>query len=334
MFANLSAAPFSVSQASPGNAAPPAKNGGDFSSGTLSTDKVPPGVILVKGAWYSASDSITPVPEGGTFNSGAFNNPYFHMTYSLPTDWVQKYQGPPPSDTGRYTLAQIVPGDNSRGSSRGIVLVTAQDMFFTPFPASNALELVNYSKNHLQADYKLEMQPTQTQIGGRSFVFYAYWSPIAEIHWYVASTEIRCHTVQFILSSQNTRLLENLLLDMNKIKLPAGIGPNAGTGGGNDPVCIKDYAIDANMTRRVEPVFSERHFNAVPVRIIVDKDGKVKHIHFLSAYPDQSKAVTDAVNQWRFKPYLQNGKPVEVETGIVFGRAALPARLSADRATE
>jgi hypothetical protein len=55
------------------------------------------------------------------------------------------------------------------------------------------------------------------------------------------------------------------------------------------------------------------------VRIIIDKEGRVKHIHFLSAFPDQAKSITEALS--RFKPYLRDGRPVEVETGIMFGRA-------------
>jgi hypothetical protein len=69
-----------------------------------------------------------------------------------------------------------------------------------------------------------------------------------------------------------------------------------------------------------DPIFSERRFNPIPVRVIIDKEGKVKHIHFLSAFPEQAKAITDALQQWRFKPYLREGQPVEVETGILFGR--------------
>jgi periplasmic protein TonB len=57
------------------------------------------------------------------------------------------------------------------------------------------------------------------------------------------------------------------------------------------------------------------------VRLIIDRQGKVKHIHFLSAFPAQAQAISAAVLQWRFKPYLRNGQPVEVETGILFGRA-------------
>ena len=96
-------------------------------------------------------------------------------------------------------------------------------------------------------------------------------------------------------------------------------------GGGAVPVCVKDYARDENVIARVDPVFTERTFNPVPVRIIIDKAGKVKHIHFLSAFPDQARAITDALRQWKFKPYLRNRQPVEVETGIMFGRAPHPA---------
>ena len=305
------------------------KNGGDFSNNTQPLTKVPAGVILVKGAWSSASDSVTPVPESGNVSNNIFRNAYFGMTYTLPTEWEEKYKGPPPSDSGRYVLAQIRPADTFKGPARGSILITADDLFFSTQPVTNALELVKYSKDNLQADYKVEMPPTPTKLGTHPFTFFAYWSPIAELHWYVLATEIRCHAVQVVLTSRDTKLLQSLMLDLNKMQLPAEADPTAGTGGGDVPVCVKDYADSGNVISRVDPVFTERRFNAVPVRIIVDKEGKVRHIHFLSAFPDQAKAITDAFKQWKFKPYLRDRRPVEVETGIMFGRAAQPARAQA-----
>jgi hypothetical protein len=82
---------------------------------------------------------------------------------------------------------------------------------------------------------------------------------------------------------------------------------------------VKGYAAGENVISRADPVFTQRRFNAMPVRIVIGKDGKVKHIHLISAFPDQAKAITDALHQWKFKPYLRNRRPVEVETGIVFG---------------
>jgi hypothetical protein len=298
-----------------------ARSGGDFSSNTQPQTKVPEGVILVKGAWSSASDSVTPVPEGGSVTDNIFRNQYFGLTYVLPKDWNEQYKGPPPSDSGRYVLAQIGPAESYKGPTRGSILITAQDMFFSPLPVANALELINYIKDNLQADYKVELPPTELRIAGHPFRFFAYESPVAELHWYLAATEIRCHAVEIVLTSRDTKLLESLLLDMNKMSVPEEASPNAATGGGAFPVCLKDYASDENMIFRVDPIFTERSFNPVPVRIIIDKEGKVKHIHFLSAFPGQAKVITDALRQWKFKSYLRGGHPVEVETGLVFGPA-------------
>jgi hypothetical protein len=305
------------------------QNGGNPSSNVQPKARVPAGVILVKGAWSSASDSVTPLPEGGSIANNVYTNEYFGLSYPLPTDWFQQFEGPPPSDSGRYVLAQLKPAGTYTGPSRGNILITAQDMFFTPLPAANALELVKYMKGHLQADYKMELEPTEDTIAGRSFTFFAYWSPVAELHWYVLATQIRCHTVELVLTSRDTKLLKSLTLEMNNMTLPEGAGSTAGTGGGAVPMCLKDYARADNVLERVDPVLTEYKSNPVPVRIIIDKEGKVKHIHFLCAFPDQARAITDGLKQWKFKPYLRDGQPVEVETGIVFGRASHPVTLPA-----
>ena len=139
------------------------------------------------------------------------------------------------------------------------------------------------------------------------------------MHTYIVATEIRCHVVEFTFSSREPALLESLIQQMNKMKLPA----ETGAAGGEAPVCVKDYAT-GNVIQKVEPVLSDRHFNAIPVRIIISREGKVKHVHFLSAFPEQSKPISDALMQWQFKPYVRDGKPVEVETGILFGNAPEP----------
>jgi hypothetical protein len=305
----------------------PSGNGGDFSTNSHPTPAgiVPKEMIIVKGAWSSASDSTTPVPEGGAVTKNVFTDQYFGITYPLPPDWVQNYTPPPPSDTGSYVLAQITRSNSYKGEARGSIQFSAQDMFFTPVPAANARQFVNYSRDHLAEVYEVELKPTQTTIGGRPFVFFAYWSPAAELHWYVLATQIRCHTVEFVLLNHDPKALEDLVRDMSsKMKLPAEAGVTGGTGGGDVPVCIKDYAAGANVIERVEPVLTQHRYNAIPVRIIIDKEGRVRHIHFLSAFPEQQKAISDALKQWKFRPYERDGQRLEVETGVMFGRPSVP----------
>jgi hypothetical protein len=284
--------------------------GGDFSNNPAPL-KVPSG-ILVKGAMPAASDFSTPIPEGGTVTEKVYNNNYFGFSYPLPADWRQKYAGPPPSDSGYYVLAQIEPAKTFTGPNRGSILISAQDMFFTLAPAKNLVEAVEFKKNRLSADYKLERPPDVVKIAGRPFIRMDYMSPVAELHWYVLTTEIRCHTVEFMLTSRDTAMLESLVQGIDKMQSLEGPG---------SPVCIKGYASGENVLQRVEPTFSAHKFNPVPVRFTIDRYGKVKHVHVISAFPDQTKAIIDALLQWEFKPYKVNGQPVEVETGITFGMA-------------
>ena len=274
--------------------------------------KVPENVILVKGAWSSASDTVTPLPEGGKVSAASYDNPYFGLTLPLPAGWIQKYEGPPPSDSGYYVLAQLRPADPSHEKARGTLLVAAQDMFFTTTHAAGPLELINYTRDHLQADYRIERPPSNVTIAGRDFVRFGYVSPVAGLHWMFFATQIRCHVVEFIFTSADTPLLENLTRNLGGLKSqperPA-----------TEPVCIKGYVSAENILERVDPVLTENKYNQVPVRVIIDREGKVKHIHFLSAFPSQSQAIAAALSQWRFKPYLRNGQPVEVETGMLFG---------------
>jgi hypothetical protein len=44
----------------------------------------------------------------------------------------------------------------------------------------------------------------------------------------------------------------------------------------------------------------------------------VLHVHPIAGFPDQKKSVAAALAQWEFKPYLVNGRAVEVETGVLF----------------
>lgn len=306
------------SLASPG--APPA------ASGHLPDGKVPDRVLLVKGAWSSASDSETALPELGNILDNVYTNRYFGLSFPLPTDWVERSAGPPPSDSGRYTLTLLTPGPSFKGSGGGSILITAQDMFFTPEPLAHPLDLINYAKGHLQADYIAEQEPTRTQIAGRPFISYGYWSPATALHWRVLATEIRCHTVEFVFMNRDPQTLARLVQQAGNMSFRATAFA-AGANPADPPVCIRDYATGENVIGRADPSFSEHKFNPVPVRIVVDQEGKVKHIHFLSAFPDQRKAVTEALAHWKLRPYLRDGKPVEVETGIMFGSRAprLPA---------
>jgi len=75
------------------------------------------------------------------------------------------------------------------------------------------------------------------------------------------------------------------------------------------------------LTNRVEPTYppvarAARIHGEVVLTAIIDKDGNIENLQLLSGHPMLAPAAIDAVKQWRYKPYLLNGQPVEVETTI------------------
>ena len=48
----------------------------------------------------------------------------------------------------------------------------------------------------------------------------------------------------------------------------------------------------------------------------VSKEGSITHIKVLSGNQQLSRAAVDAVKQWKYRPYLLNGEPVEIETQV------------------
>ncbi len=54
----------------------------------------------------------------------------------------------------------------------------------------------------------------------------------------------------------------------------------------------------------------------VILQAVIGKDGSITGLHIVSGHPMLAPAALAAVKEWRYKPYILNGEPVEVETTI------------------
>ena len=54
----------------------------------------------------------------------------------------------------------------------------------------------------------------------------------------------------------------------------------------------------------------------VVLEATISRNGTIENLHVLSGPPMLQQAAKDAVSQWRYRPYLLNGEPVEVETTV------------------
>jgi periplasmic protein TonB len=75
------------------------------------------------------------------------------------------------------------------------------------------------------------------------------------------------------------------------------------------------------LIRRVQPNYpplarQARIQGTVILRAVISKDGSIENLQLVSGHPMLAPAAIEAVKQWKYKPYLLNGEPVEVDTEV------------------
>jgi protein TonB len=75
------------------------------------------------------------------------------------------------------------------------------------------------------------------------------------------------------------------------------------------------------LVRKVNPTYpplarQARIQGQVVLRAVISKDGSIENLTLVSGHPMLAPAAIDAVKQWKYKPYLLNGEPVEVDTEV------------------
>ena len=78
---------------------------------------------------------------------------------------------------------------------------------------------------------------------------------------------------------------------------------------------------EANLQQKVNPVYPQMakiaHISGdVVLQVAIGKDGAVENIRAVSGHPILIQSAIDAVKQWKYRPYMMNGNPVEVDTQI------------------
>jgi TonB family protein len=88
-----------------------------------------------------------------------------------------------------------------------------------------------------------------------------------------------------------------------------------------DPMSVSAGVMTGNLIYKADPVYPEiakaAHVQgAVILHAIISKTGTVERLDVISGPGMLVSSAQDAVRQWKYKPYLLNGEPVEVETSI------------------
>jgi protein TonB len=78
---------------------------------------------------------------------------------------------------------------------------------------------------------------------------------------------------------------------------------------------------EGNLIYRVQPIYPSiarqaRIQGTVELRAIISKAGTIEQLVVVRGHPMLVTSAIEAVRQWRYRPYLLNNEPIEVETEI------------------
>jgi periplasmic protein TonB len=84
---------------------------------------------------------------------------------------------------------------------------------------------------------------------------------------------------------------------------------------------VSQGVTEGRLIQKIEPAYptlarAARIQGQVLLTAIIDKAGEIQNLTLVSGHPMLVPAAIDAVKRWRYRPFLLNGEPVEVETII------------------
>ena len=86
-------------------------------------------------------------------------------------------------------------------------------------------------------------------------------------------------------------------------------------------VRVSSGVVSGLLLRKVSPNYpplarQARIQGVVVLQAQISKEGSIENLQLISGHPMLAPAAIEAVKQWKYKPYLLNGEPVEVETQV------------------
>jgi TonB family protein len=104
---------------------------------------------------------------------------------------------------------------------------------------------------------------------------------------------------------------------------PVDAGPSPVMPGVAEPIEISEASARQLIEHSVDPTYPREALSAgiqgaVVLQARISRDGSVRELHLMDGYFVLGRAVLLAVKQWRFRPYLVNGRAVEADTILTF----------------
>ncbi|HYG98430.1 MAG TPA: energy transducer TonB [Terriglobales bacterium] len=304
-------------------------------------------LVLASLGWSQTSESKLR-PYSGEFKGHTYRNHYFGMIYVLPeaeewyvNDDLLKQNFSPSNLAGHFWLTVL---DRHTGTPiRERILIMADDAALYDSPMNSPEGFVaKLTEAQRKTGHDVVRSAYAVEYGGRQFYrgdFNLQYTG-GTLYKSSVSTQFQGFLISWTFVASSPEQLDRLVGSLSHVTFnpPRAPVPSATTIAGTAParrIRISEMVLDKFIVERPVPPYPKEARSRgveglVRLKIVLTNAGELASVQVVEGDPLLIEAALDAVRYWRFKPYILNGEPVEVESQVTIqfrlprGNAATP----------
>ncbi|MGA7557719.1 MAG: energy transducer TonB [Terriglobales bacterium] len=271
-------------------------------------------------------------PSLGTFRDDAYANDYFGIYYPLSRDWVRETDlvrskiAAERNRRGTYVLLAAVHIPQTHASLRA-------DSSFNVLAVSRPGASLQDCKQSLEAmASELESQKEGQQkgdlrqftIAGHDFYRGDFEYRLGTNHVTTLCTPVKDYLLRWNIAGWSKQAIEIAVSTLNSMTpAPPPNLPLAAVDADHPKRAQIPEGISTGLLiKKVRPIYppealSARIEGTVRLRAVINKAGDVVDLEVMDGPLELVVSAVDAVRQWKYRPYLMNGAPVDVQTQVV-----------------
>jgi TonB family protein len=281
----------------------------------------------------------TPLPAPlGEFHENAYSNDYFGIYYPLSRDWVRETRLTRLKLTseGSYVLLSAVhiPADTNplRADSSFAVLAVGGTGAPAPDQCKRYLEAVA-DELHLRKEGQRKGDVTQFTIAGHDFYREDFEYRHGADHGALLCTLVKDYRLQWNITGWSKQAIETAINTLNAMTAVPPTPPSSTPNAPPLPDALKEPSKSPQRVRvaqgvsvgllikRVNPVYpADARYagiqGVVRLSAVINKNGEVVDLEVLDGPIELVVSAVNAVREWKYRPYLLMGDPVEVQTEV------------------
>jgi TonB family protein len=266
--------------------------------------------------------------ESGVIANGVYSNECFGFSLPIPSGWkVDESISVDGKARHRYDKGLLLLVLHKQGDPAGRIFLTASAAGDQSSSAQDSVSTAVHEEVKLSSDLELVRDASAVDYGGVHFYRFDYQhlqsGQTAGYSAYVY-TKFRGYIIGDTISSGSLQGLDEAASSLHAITFQQDQ---------INPKCVmaldKPLRVRASqgvsqslLVKRVPPAYPDSARQAriqgqVILHAIIDTGGNVSELSLASGHPMLAPAAITAVKQWKYRPYLMNNHPAEVETQII-----------------